>query len=90
MILTNKIDVYKTKKFIQGQGQGQISNYTKNCFNYKSWTGDWTLIILIHDEYQWVLVSSEASFLMINKVRFSRITGILFFEGSLSSNVQLS
>ena len=40
MILTNKIDVYETKKLIhgqgQGQGQGQICSYTKICFNYKS------------------------------------------------------
>ena len=53
MTLTNKIDVYETKKLIHGHGQGQgqnllICNYTKICFNYKSWTGDWILIILIH------------------------------------------
>ena len=53
MILTYKIDNNETKKLTQGQGhkvkgQGQICNYTKNWFGYKSFMADCILLIIEH------------------------------------------
>ena len=51
MLLTQIIDIIKMLKLTHGQGhkvKGQICNYTKNGFGYKSWTGVWILILLTH------------------------------------------
>ena len=53
MILRHMVDIDKTLKLTQGQGQkvkdqGHICNYVKLLFSYKSWTGDSILMILTY------------------------------------------
>ena len=63
MILRHMVDIDKTLKLTQGQGQkvkdqGHICNYVKLLFSYKSWTGDSILMILtylidIDETFKW-------------------------------------
>ena len=53
MKLTRMIDINEMLKLTQGQGhkvkgQGQICNYTKKIFGYKSLTADCILLIIEH------------------------------------------